>query len=131
MSKPCGGKRPCCLCKSMADTYTFKSKRFDEAYKINNDYNCNSKMSIYLIECQVYGQQCIGSTKTKFWSRTNHYKSMHRKFMSKKGVPKQALKTKKILDHYFKDIHTSIEACVITLLDREDTVKELRKKELH
>ena len=45
MSKPCGRKRPPChLCKSMKDTCTFKIKRFDEVYKINNDYNCNSKI---------------------------------------------------------------------------------------
>lgn len=45
MSKPCGGKGPFChLCRSMKDTRTFKIKRFDEAYKCNNDYNCNSKI---------------------------------------------------------------------------------------
>ena len=43
ISKPCGGKKPRChLCKSMKDTCTFKSKHFDEVYKINSTYNRNS-----------------------------------------------------------------------------------------
>ena len=42
MSKPCGGKRPPChMCKNMKNTCKFKSKHFNEVYKINNDYNCN------------------------------------------------------------------------------------------
>ena len=50
-SEPCGGKRPpCLLCKNMKNTCTFKSKHFNEVYEINNDYNCNSKMAVYLIE---------------------------------------------------------------------------------
>ena len=39
MPKPCGGKRPpCYLCKNMKHTCTFKSKHFNEVYKINNNY---------------------------------------------------------------------------------------------
>ena len=86
-SEPCGGKRPPCdLCKNMKITCTFKSKHFNEVYKINNDYNCNSKMAVYLIECRVCGEQYTGCTKTKFLSRANNYKSTHRKFINKKEV---------------------------------------------
>ena len=47
MFKPCGGKRPPChLCKSMKVKCTFKSKHFDEVYKINNNYHCNSKIAV-------------------------------------------------------------------------------------
>ena len=91
-SKPCGGKRPPChLCENMKDTCTFKSKHLDEVHKINN-YNCNSELAGYLIECQIYGEQYIGSTKTKFRSREGNYKSTQRKFVNKQTVPKQALK---------------------------------------
>ena len=63
-SKPCGGKRPPChLCENMKDTCTFKSKHLNEVYKINKKYNCNSKMAVYLIECEVCGEQYTGSTK--------------------------------------------------------------------
>ena len=131
-SEPCGGKRPPChLCKNMKNTCTFKSKHFNEVYKINNDYNCNSKMAVYLIECRVCGEQYTGSTKTKFRSRANNYKSTHRKFLNKKEVPKQALKQKRFHDHYCTESQTGIEDWVITLIDRADTLKELRKKELY
>ena len=109
MSKPCGGKRPPChLCKNMKSTCTFKSKHFNEVYKINNDYNCNSKMAVYLKEYRVYGEQYTGSAKTKFRSRANNYKSTHRKFMSKKEVPKQAPPKKRFHDHYCMESHTGI-----------------------
>ena len=51
-SKPCGVKRtPGHLCENMKDTFTFKSKHLNEVHKINKEYNCNSKMAVYLIEC--------------------------------------------------------------------------------
>ena len=54
-SKPCGGKRPPCdLCENMKDTCTFKSKHLDEIYKINKKYSYNSKMTVYLIKCNMW-----------------------------------------------------------------------------
>ena len=84
-------------------------------------------MAVYLIECRVCGQQYTGCTKTKFRSRANNYKSTHRKFISKKEVPKQALKQKRLRDYYCTESHTGIEDWVITLIDRAETLKELRK----
>ena len=52
--KPYGGKRPPCqLCSNMKNTSTFKSKRSNAVYQINKNFNCNSKMVVYLIECRV------------------------------------------------------------------------------
>ena len=104
---------------------------FNEVYKINNDYNCYSKMAVYLIECQVCGEQYTDSTKTKFWSRANNYKSTHRKFISKKEVPKQTLPQKRFHDHYCTESHTGMEGWIVTLIGSADTLKELRKKELY
>ena len=65
-SKPCGGKiPPCHLCENMKDTCTFKSKHLmctfkskhlNKVHKINKKYNCNSKMAVYLIECEICGE---------------------------------------------------------------------------
>ena len=33
---------------------------------MKKNFNCNSKMVIYLIECRVYGKQYNGKTMTKF-----------------------------------------------------------------
>ena len=48
-------------------------------------------MAIYFVESQVCCEQYTGSTKPKFDSKTNNYKNVHRKFMSKKEAPKQVL----------------------------------------
>ena len=49
--EPCGGKRPPCqLCSNMKNTSTFKSKHSNEVYQIKKNFNCNSKMVVYLIE---------------------------------------------------------------------------------
>ena len=131
-SKPCGGKRPPChLCENMKDTCTFKSKHLNEVHKINKKYNYNSKMAVYLIECEICGEQHTGSTKTKFTSRANNYKSTQRKFVNKEAVPKQALKQKRFHEHYCSDRHNGIQDWVITLIDSADTLTELRKKELY
>ena len=42
--------------------------------------NCDSKNVIYLLNCRICQAQYIGSTKTKFRTRFNNYKSAHRKF---------------------------------------------------
>ena len=131
-SKSRGGKRPPChLCENMKDTCTFKSKHLNEVHKINKKYNCNSKMAVYLIECEICGEQYTGSTKTKFRSRANNYKSTQRKFVNKEAVPKQALKQKRFHEHYCSDRHNDIQDWVITLIDSADTLKELRRKELY
>ena len=108
-SKPCGGKRP----------------HLNEVHKISKKYNCNSKMAVYLIECEICGEKYTGSTKAKFTSRANNYKSTQRKFVNKEAVPKQALKQKRFHEHYCSDRHNGIENWVITLIDSADTLKEL------
>ena len=92
-SKPCEEKRPPChLCENIKDTCTFKSKHLNKVHKMNKKYNCHSKMAVYLIEFEICGKQYTGSTKTKFRSRANNYKSTQRKFVNKEAVPKQVLK---------------------------------------
>ena len=53
-SKPCGGKiPPCILCENMKGTCTFRSKHLNQVHKINKKDNCNSKMAVYLIDCEI------------------------------------------------------------------------------
>ena len=52
--EPCGGKRLSCqLCSNMKNTSTFKSKHSNKVYQIKKNFNCNSKMVVYLIECGI------------------------------------------------------------------------------
>ena len=60
--KQCSGKRlPCQLCSNMKNTSTFKSKHPNEVYQIKKNFDCNSKMVVYLIDCRVCGKQYHGS----------------------------------------------------------------------
>ena len=88
-------------------------------------------MAVYLIECEIFGEQYTGITKKKFRSRANNYKSTQRQFVNKEAVPKQALKQKRFHEHYCSDRHNGIEDWVITLIESADTLKELRRKELY
>ena len=59
-SEPRGrNKRTCHLCKGLKDALTFKSKPLDEVYKINRDYNKNSKTFLF--------KRISGSWWTVYW----------------------------------------------------------------
>ena len=88
-------------------------------------------MAVYLIECEICGEQYTGRTKTKFRSTAKNYKSTQRKCVNKEAVPKQALKQKLFHEHYWSGRQNGIQDWVITLIDSPDTLKELRKKELY
>ena len=47
--------------------------------------------------------------KLSFCQEQQNNESTHRKFMSKKEVPKQALKQKHFREHYLTENHTGIE----------------------
>ena len=72
----------------MKDTWTFNSKHLSEVHKINKQYNCNLKMTVYVTGFEICGEQYTGSTKAKFRSTANNHKSTQRKFVDKEAVPK-------------------------------------------
>ena len=112
-------------------TRALLKSKLNEVHKISKKYNCSSKMAVYLIECQICGEQYIGRTKTRFSSRENNYKSTQRKVLNKEAVPKQSLKEKRFSEHYWHYWHNGIENWVITLIDCADALKELGRKELY
>ena len=109
---------------------TFKKWNSDETYHINEALNCNSKNTVYLIECNQYWKQYTGSSKTKCRYRANNYKSTHCKFKDKKQVPKEALKQKVFLEHFRSDGHNGIQDWIITLIEQGDDENFLREREL-
>ena len=70
---------------------------------------CAIEPYISLLECKLCGEQYTDSTKTKFRSRANNYRSTQRKFVNKEAVPKQALKLTRFHEHYYSDRHNAIE----------------------
>ena len=131
-SKPCWGKRPIFqLCKHFKTTTLFGKHNSIETYKVKQSFNFNSKNVVYLIECRVCQKPYIGSTTTKFRQRANNYKSIFRKFESKKDIPKQALNQRKFHTHYCSDDHSGIDDWLITIIDSDQDEKCLRRKELY
>ena len=89
--KPCGGKIPRCqLCSNIKNTSAFKSNHSNEVHQIKKNFNCNSKMVLYLIECRVCRRQYNGSTLTKFCGRANNYKNTHPNFWKEQILLNQA-----------------------------------------
>ena len=120
-STPCGGKNtPCHLCENMKDTCTFKSKHLNEVHKINKEYNCSSKMAVYLIESEICGEQYTGSTKKSLDLGQGTIRGVRRECLNKDAVPQQTLKQKRF-ERYFSDRHNGIEDWVITLIGSSDT----------
>ena len=104
--EPCGGKRPPCqLCNNMKNTSTFKSKHSNEVCRIKKNFNCNSKMVVYLIECRVCGKQYNCSTVTKFCARANNYESTHRNFRKEQILSNQTRNQKRFHEHYLQLEH--------------------------
>ena len=57
-------------------------------------------MAVYLIACEICGEQYTGSTKTKFRSRQITVRVHRGKFVNKEAVLNQALKQKGFHEHY-------------------------------
>ena len=69
----CYGKRYT-VCLNGSETSTFTSSVIHETYKINHEFNCNSKCLIYLLACKQCLKQYVGKTKDNFRFRWNSYK---------------------------------------------------------
>ena len=99
-SYTCGNSR-CQVCTSIQVTDTFSSFVTKSAYKINHNFNCNSKCFICLLSCKTCGKQYTGKTVGKFRSRWNA------------ADGKQLVVTKKaVKNNFFKIIF-----CRITIMD--------------
>ena len=69
----CYGKRYT-VCLNGSETSTFTSSVTHKTYKINHEFNCNSKCLIYLLACKQCLKQYVGKTKDNFRFRWNSYK---------------------------------------------------------
>ena len=130
--EPCGGKRPPCqLCSNMKNTSTFKSKHSDEVYQIKKNFNYNSKMVVYFIDCRVCGKQYNGCTVKKFRARADNYESTHRNFRKEQKLSNQARNQKRFHEYYLQNNHNGICDWEMTIIDHAETGKTLKQKELY
>ena len=130
--EPCSGRRPPCqLCSNMKNTSTFKSKNSNEVHQIQSNFNCNSKMVVYLIDAGFAEKQYSGSTVTKSCARANNYKSTHSNFRKERKLSNQARNQKRFHKHYLQSGHNGICDWETTIIDQAKTEKSLRQKELY
>ena len=113
--KHCDSKL-CLTCNNLSSTDTFKSTNTGEEFKINHEFNCNSKNVIYLFSCKVCGIQYVGQTRDRFRLRWNNYKSEARR-MKLGGQVQQ----KELHNHFLMEDHNDFEEnCSVTIIDKTD-----------
>ena len=114
-SSRCGNPR-FQVCASVQVTDTFSSFVTKSAYKINHNFNCNSKCLIYLLSCKTCGKQYTGKTVDKFKSRWNNYKTDARKAASGNI---ESCKQQLLQNHFLQDDHHGfLEDAEVTLIDK-------------
>ena len=91
---------------------------------------CNSKSTVYLIECNPYWKQYTGSSKNKLNYSVNNHEFTYRKFKNKKQVPKEALKQKVFHENVCSDRHNGVQDWVITSIEQADDEQFLRQRRL-
>ena len=114
-SSRCGNPR-CQVCTSIQVTDTFSSFVTKSAYKINQNFSCNSKCFIYMLSCKTCGKQYTSKTVDKFRNRWNNYKTDARKAASGniENCKQQFFK-----NHFLQDDHHGfLEDVEITLIDK-------------
>ena len=76
------GKKIYLICGSLSTATTFTTETSKETFKIQKGTsNCDSEKVLYLLKCKVSGEvPYVGKAKTKFWYKSNNYKSKHRTF---------------------------------------------------
>ena len=117
----CKGKR-CQTCLNVNKTDTFASATTGETYKINHQFNCNSKCFVYLLTCKVCLKQYVGQTVDEFRLRWNKYKSNDHKYQKLESCMQQY-----ISEHFNSEGHYCfLDAISITFIDKTDHSEPLK-----
>ena len=119
----CNGKR-CQTCLNVKETDTFTSTTTGETYKINHQFNCNSKCLVYLLTCKVCLKQYVGQTVEDFRLRWNNYKSNDRKYQKLESCMEQHL-----FEHFnSKEHHCFLDEISITFIGKTDASEPLKRE---
>ena len=104
-------KSRCQTCLNVNNTDVLQSFVTKENYKINHNFDCDSKCIIYLFSCKAYGLQYAGSTVDRFRIRWNNYKSCQRE-AAQGGTPPQSFFLQRFLS---EEHHGLVNDCVRSL----------------
>ena len=115
----CYGKR----CGNVTEPSTFASTVTQNAYKINDQFNCSEECLVYLLTCNRYFKQYVGETINEFRRRWNNYKSNDKKFQRLEHCMQEHLFSYFSMagyDGFLNDVS-------ITLIDKTDPSDHLRR----
>ena len=110
------GKLRCQLCTSIQVTDTFSGFVTKSSYKINHNFNSNSKCLIYLLSYKTCSKQYTGKTVDKFRSRWNNYKTDAREAASGNI---ESCKQQFLQNHFLQENHHGfLEDFGVILIDK-------------
>ena len=72
----CNGGHGCMCCDEIwDDKKSFTSAQYGTEYKICSHYDCQSKHTVYCMQCDICGEQYIGSSEQELRTRLNEHRS--------------------------------------------------------
>ena len=89
--------------------------------------NCNTNFTVYKFHCSSYSKKYVESNVTDFCYRFNNYKSAFHE-VSKSGKPPN-VNQEHFHQHFKLHEHNGMDDWRITLIDRADNRKGLRRRE--
>ena len=98
----------------MSEGNSFRCSNLGREISINSRFNCDSSGVVYVLGCNVFGKQYVGSTFTSSSVRFNNHKSCSRKFSSGIWVTQA-----KCFRHFTEDnYHGFLEAISVQIIYR-------------
>ena len=93
---------------------------------MNENFNCNSKCLIYLLNCKTYGKQYAGKAVDRFKSKWNNYRTDARK--STNGNTKSC-KQQFLQNYILQNSHTGFLVDVeVALIDKNQDPEPTKRE---
>ena len=109
--------KPCVTCPRMNTSNTITSRN-NVSYKIQGKFNCQSRYTVYVMECTLCKKQYVGETTQTINSRFR----LHESFIKNK-------RENNIAEHFNLDDHTNTSYTITIVGAEEDKNKRLRLEE--
>ena len=117
----------CQVCHNIEETWEFEDTDGNKFDIWKGVINWNTDFTVYKFYCSSCSKQYIGSNITDFRYRFNNYKSAFRKIS--KSVKAPNVNQLHFHQHFKLPEHNGMDDWRVTLIDRADNRKELRRRE--
>ena len=122
----CNGKR-CQVCHYFEERCEFEYADGNKCNIRKGVINCNTDLIVYKFNCSSCCKQYVGRRITDFCYRFDNYKSAFRKVSKSRKTPK--VNQERFHQHFKLPEFNDIDNRRVTLTDRADNRKELRRRE--